>query len=169
MDPLTPLPNVQPERRWYRQDELVWAGRSMMVLVLVVIGVFYFGIICGIGGPTVGKGQVAALGFAGILAVLGWFLVRSIRHDLKAAGLSPDRAERGTRYLLAVLGMVMIFLGTGGLLYVMSLFDPTPIRWELRLEPLAHGKALTAACVVYILTGIFLVARGVRASREERS
>lgn len=169
MDPLTPLPDVRPRRQWYRQEEIVWAGRSMLVLVLAVIGVFYFGIICGIGGQTAGKGRVAALGFAGLLAILGWFLVRSIRHDFAAAGFSPDRAERGVRYFLSILGMVMIFLGIGGLLYVESLFGPTPIRWELRLASLAHGKALTAACVAYILAGLFLVVRGVRASREERS
>jgi hypothetical protein len=154
------------EAEWYRQGEIAWAARRMVGLIVIVIAVFIFGIILGVGAQPGEKGQGAALGFAGILAVLGWVLARWIRQGFGAAGIPPERVERGMRALLAVVGMVMIFLGLGGLLYIVSPFDPTPVRWELRLEPLARMKAMAAACGSYVLGGLFLVARGVRGERS---
>lgn len=155
------------ESEWYRQVELAWAGRRSVGLIVVAIGVFFFGIIAGIGGETRREG-LAGLGFAGLLALFGWLLVRWIRQGFEAAGLPPERVELGVRGMLAVAGMVMIFLGIGGLLYVVSPFDPTPINWELRLEPLTHAKAMAFACGAYILGGMFLVARGLQALRGNR-
>lgn len=142
---------------WEQQKAMAWVGRYAAALIGVVIGVFIFGIILGVGGQ--GTGRWAGLGFAAGLLVLGRVLVRWIRESLEVAGVPPERVERGVGGMLAVVAVMMIFLGIGGLMYVVSPFDPRHTGWELRLAPILHAEALAVAYAAYILAGVLLLAR----------
>lgn len=137
---------------------MIWVGKYVVALVGAVIGIFIFGIVIGLGGED--RGREAGIGVALFLLFIGWVLVRWIRRGLENAGVSPERVERGVRGMLSVAGLIMIFLGFGGLLYAFSPFDPTPIGWELRLAAIPHAKAFAIASGAYLLIGVLLLARG---------
>jgi hypothetical protein len=139
------------EDQWYRDQHKMWAGQYCLALIVVVITVFVFGIVYGIGGEAgdgSASGRKAGLVFAALLALMGPLLIRGMHRQLEAAGVPPDRVERGVAGFVAIAAVVMILCGFGGLLYAIP---------GLALDSLAGVSPLAIGCAAYTLAGVLLL------------
>lgn len=166
-------PWTESQARRYR---LLEAGQISEFAILIVIGTFLFIILFGIGGigsspnsPLARRFGLDAPRWASMClgagcCLLGLQSLRWSRRRFLAAGLRPDEVRVRIAGIWFVLGLVMIFLGGVGLLYVVSSIELTRAGPDIELEPVDHAGPLAIAFAIYVLAGVILAVRNLRVS-----
>lgn len=186
-----PLPGTDADRvaRTAWQGDMVRRERDYlqvsgvkygMLLMVLAVCIFMFGIAFGVGGDANPHGDLGrrfgpdASRWAGMaLGLLGTFffprVVRACRRAFEDSGMPPEGVDRIVSGMLFLAGAVMVFCGVGGLLYAFTPFESTPLGWELRLAPLDHARELAVASALYAGLGVLLLGRHLPRLRGRRS